>query len=225
MRILRTTLTGLIGFGVLTALSSSLVAGGQQGTGTPPSKPVMTHDMPMGQSDMAKHAPTTKAQKIANAMTAAPSSISASATILDWPKEGEQPRVLRAGTNSWTCLPDFPDSNGNDPMCLDAAWTKWLDAYLAHKDVSITSVGIAYMIAPGGAEGSNTDPYAMKMTPDNQWGQSSPHVMIAVPDLKSLEGLPTDPKNGGPWVMWKGTPYAHIMAPVTTGRNGKAGGK
>jgi hypothetical protein len=45
----------------------------------------------------------TKAQKIANAMTAAPSTISAQATILDWPaKEGDQPPVLRAGTNGWT---------------------------------------------------------------------------------------------------------------------------
>ena len=33
-------------------------------------------------------------------------------------------------------------------------------------------------------------------------------------------GLSTDPKNGGPWVMWKGTPYAHIMAPVTNGKTG-----
>jgi len=26
---------------------------------------------------------------------------------------------------------------------------------------------------------------------------------------------PTDPKSGGPWVMWKGTPYAHVMVPVS----------
>ena len=26
--------------------------------------------------------------------------------------------------------------------------------------------------------------------------------------------LPTDPNRGGPYVMWKGTPYAHIMVPV-----------
>jgi len=62
----------------------------------------------------------------------------------------------------------------------------------------------------------------VKATPDNEWSHHPPHVMIAVPDLKSLDGLSTDAKNGGPWVMWKGTPYAHIMAPVT---NGKMGGK
>jgi len=29
-----------------------------------------------------------------------------------------------------------------------------------------------------------------------------------------LEGISTDPHNGGPFVMWKGTPYAHVMIPV-----------
>ena len=24
-----------------------------------------------------------------------------------------------------------------------------------------------------------------------------------------------DPKSGGPWVMWKGTPYAHLMVRVS----------
>ena len=27
-------------------------------------------------------------------------------------------------------------------------------------------------------------------------------------------GLPTNPGSTGPWVMWKGTPYAHLMIPM-----------
>ncbi len=61
---------------------------------------------------------------------------------------------------------------------------------------------------------SNTDPYADKPTPDNQWVVSGPHVMVIVPDSAQLDALPTDPQNGGPWVMWKGTKYAHIMVPT-----------
>ena len=39
--------------------------------------------------------------------------------------------------------------------------------------------------------------------------------MVLVPDTAQLEGLLwADPHNGGPYVMWKGTPYAHIMVPV-----------
>jgi len=200
MRILRATLSGVAAAGFLT-VSLAAAAGQTMGRDA-------MHSMPMTGT-------MTKEQKIASASSAAPAAVAAKATILDWPaKEGDQPPVLRAGTNGWTCFPDSPDTPGNDPMCLDAAWMKWIEAYLAHKPVAATNVGIGYMIAPGGGMMSNTDPYAMKMTPDNHWGYHPPHLMIAVPDLKALDGLPTDPDNGGPYVMWKGTPYAHIMAPV-----------
>ena len=49
---------------------------------------------------------------------------------------------------------------------------------------------------------------------DNQWGLHLPHLMIVVPSLAALEGISTDPNNGGPYVMYPGTPYAHIMAPI-----------
>jgi hypothetical protein len=39
--------------------------------------------------------------------------------------------------------------------------------------------------------------------------------MVLMADSKALDALPTDPKNGGPWVMWKGTPCAHLMVPVS----------
>jgi hypothetical protein len=39
---------------------------------------------------------------------------------------------------------------------------------------------------------------------------------MIISDAALLEGLPTDPKNGGPWVMWKGTPYAHVMIPAVS---------
>jgi hypothetical protein len=39
-------------------------------------------------------------------------------------------------------------------------------------------------------------------------------MMVITPDTAQLDSLPTDPWNGGPWVMWKGTKYAHIMMPT-----------
>ncbi len=65
-----------------------------------------------------------------------------------------------------------------------------------------------------GDEGSNIDPFAEAPTPDNEWVVEGPHIMIVVPDPAMLQGIPTDPNNGGPYVMWKGSPYAHIMIPV-----------
>ena len=63
---------------------------------------------------------STKAQKIANALSAAPRSVSKDAAVMDWPaSDGAQMTTLRAGTNGYTCLPDFPKSKGNDPVCVD----------------------------------------------------------------------------------------------------------
>jgi hypothetical protein len=159
----------------------------------------------------------SKAQKIANAVSAAPEAISGKAAVLDWPaKEGDAPAMLRDGSNGWTCLPDMPDTEGNDPACMDKPWMRWAEAYLTHKAPTTSSVGIGYMLAAGGGWGSNTDPYAMKATPDNQWHHAPPHLMILVPDLQTLQGISTDPTSGGPYVMFPGTPYAHIMAPMTS---------
>jgi hypothetical protein len=183
--------------------------------------PTMGHEMSMGA--MKNDTKTmTKAEKIANAIAAGPSSVSAKATILDWPvKEGMAPEVLRPGTNGWSCLPDFPESKGNDPMCLDETWVSFFQAYMDQKTPEITKVGIGYMLAPGGGWASNSDPYAMTESADNHWSHHSPHLMVAVPDTKSLVGISTDPANGGPYVMWAGTPYAHIMAPTAAGMTKK----
>jgi len=44
--------------------------------------------------------------------------------------------------------------------------------------------------------------------------------MINVPNAKMMKGISDDPNNGGPYIMWEGTPYAHIMVPVEP-RTGK----
>jgi hypothetical protein len=170
-------------------------------------------------SNAVGQAKPTKGQKIANAMTAAPRSLSSKATIMDWPaSEGAQMTTLRTGSNGWTCLPDFPSTKGNDPMCVDDQWMSFLGAMMSKSSPKVSHAGVGYMIAPGGAYGSNTDPFAAKATADNQWGYDPPHVMLLVTDRRGLQGIPTTRQNGAPWVMWNGTPYAHIMVPVSSGK-------
>ena len=214
MHIVRNVFPAVAGLTLAGLVSVSLLAGGQT-----PARPADPHAMPMpARGTMMGTSKMTREQKIANAMSAAPAALSANATILDWPaKEGDAPPVLRKGSNGWSCLADMPDTEGNDPMCLDGPWMKWVEAYLTKTTPMVGSVGIGYMIAPGGAKGSNSDPYAKKATSDNQWAHHPPNMMIVVPDLKSLDGISTDPANGGPYVMFKGTPYAHIMAPTAPG--------
>lgn len=167
----------------------------------------------------AKNAPLTAAAKITNAMSAAPRSIAENATIMDWPSSPKgQPTVLRKGTNGWVCYPKAPskDLEANDPMCIDATWQQWAAAYMAKKPPQLTTVGIAYMLAPGGAKGSGTDPFADKPTATNDWGFDGPHMMIVYPtnNPSAYKGLPTKRVATGPYVMWAGTPWQHVMAPT-----------
>ncbi len=75
-------------------------------------------------------------------------------------------------------------------------------------------VGIAYMLQ-GDTPVSNTDPYATGPTGPNDWVEDpGPHLMLVVPDRKMLKHIPTDHQNGGPWIMWADTPYAHVMVPL-----------
>ena len=164
---------------------------------------------PVLEAQEAEYAsPDAKAQ-IASAMSAGPSSISAEATILDW-----NMNVLREGTNDWTCLPDRADTPGTDPWCITEPWKDFLAAYVNKTEPTYTEIGFAYMLQ-GDAPVSNTDPYATEPTGTEDWVTDvGAHLMIIVPDKKMLEGITTDHLNGGPWVMWANTPYAHIMIPV-----------
>lgn len=146
---------------------------------------------------------------IANALSAAPAAIAADAAVMDG--EGN---VLREGSNGYTCFPDDPSQPGNAPMCLDETWMKWAGAWMNKTDPPpVKKVSVAYMLQDD-APVSNTDPYATEPTADNEWIENTgPHLMILVPDAKSLEGLSDDP-GPGPFVMWKGTPYVHLMVPT-----------
>ena len=153
-------------------------------------------------------------RKIANAMSAAPVAIARDAAIMDWPAaEGAPLMELRAGTNGWVCLPDDASTPVNDPMCLDEVWQAMIAAYLEGMPFSTDVAGVGYMLQ-GGAGASNTDPYKTAPDPGEQWMIDPPHVMWISPDPAALESLSTDPHSGGPYVMWKGTPYAHVMIPV-----------
>jgi len=146
---------------------------------------------------------------IQNALRAAPPALAREATVVDGSHA-----VLRRGSNAWTCMPDDPAVLGDAPMCLDAPWFELLEAWMNKRAPKIERVGVGYMLQ-GDFPVSNLDPYATGPTPDNQWvADGPPHVMMVFPDPRTLDGLPTDPASGGPWVMWKGTPYAHLMIPT-----------
>ncbi len=148
-----------------------------------------------------------------SAMSAAPKAVSDHATIVMAKADGSM-TTLRAGTNNFTCMPDNPNTPGNDPMCLDANAMTWATAKMNHKPPEDGAPGVIYMLS-GGTDASNTDPFASKPTSGGDWIKTGPHVMI-VGSAKALIGYPSgaNPDTAAPYVMWAGTPYAHLMVPI-----------
>jgi len=121
--------------------------------------------------------------------------------------------VLREGDNGWYCWPDWDASPVNDPMCGDEVWLDWNLKFSNGLEPNTTKPGIAYMLQ-GGGDASNTDPYATAPPDGADWVISPPHVMILYPDCFDSTYISTDPTNGGPYIMWDGTPYEHVMYPA-----------
>jgi len=164
-------------------------------------------------AETAKKTPTDK-ELIASAMSAAPAAVSKGATIVNIEADGKM-RTLREGKNGFTCMPDNPATPGPDPMCLDKNAMEWANAWIGHKIPAPGKVGFMYMLA-GGTDASNTDPYAAKPDAKNHWIKTGPHVMIVGADQNFYDMYPkdADPDTSVPYVMWAGTPYQHLMAPV-----------
>jgi hypothetical protein len=97
---------------------------------------------------------------------------------------------------------------------MDARWQAFFEAYEQKKAPKIDGVGIAYMLQ-GSLSPNNSDPFAEKPAPGADWMKDGPHVMVILPDPKQLVSFSSDHTSGGPYVMYKGTPYAHLMVPVT----------
>jgi hypothetical protein len=162
----------------------------------------------------AAKAGPSDAEMIKSAMSAAPAAVGKHATIAAMEADGKM-RTLRKGTNGFTCMPDNLATPGPDPMCMDANAMEWVHAMLGHKPPPAGKVGLMYMLA-GGTDASNTDPYADKPTAQNHWIKTGPHVMVVGGDPSFYDQYPkaADPDTSVPYVMWAGTPYQHLMAPV-----------
>ena len=139
--------------------------------------------------------PVTDSEKIADALSAGPPFITKDATILDWPATpGGEYRVLRKGTNEWTCLPAVPGYPHDEPGCFDRVFMQWMKDSLAGRTPHINEVGIAYMYKgafvrkPGETDLSKSEFHV------------GPHIMIVSPHEDELQALNRDGTMGMPYV-------------------------
>jgi hypothetical protein len=146
------------------------------------------------------------AEKVSRAKSAAHLGISENASVMDI--DGT---MLQKGSNGWVCMPGIGPGD-NHPMCNDQVWAKLMQAASSGADFQTDRIGISYMMQ-GDAHVSNSNPAATDPNNGDVWVQEGPHLMIVAPK-EVLKGLSDDPYNGGPYVMWKDTPYAHIMVPI-----------
>jgi hypothetical protein len=159
----------------------------------------------ISQNGASAKAGGTTQEKIARAMSAGPDNISGSARIIDTDAQGNKV-ILREGSNGFTCMPGNPNVVGEPPMCVDAASMQWFADAKAHKPKPTnTTPGITYMLA-GATQRSDSDPSDMTSMPI----LVGPHWMIMWPFDPKTTGLPTTHKPTGAYIMFAGSPYAHM---------------
>jgi hypothetical protein len=161
-------------------------------------------------AQMADHSSMTDAgetaqAKIARAMSAGPTDVAKSAKIVDADAHGNTV-VLREGNNGFTYMPGNPKVVGEPPMCVDTPSMQWFADAKAHKPKPTNTVpGITYMLA-GATQRSDSDPHDMTSMPI----EVGPHWMIMWPFDPKSTGLPTTHKPTGAYIMYAGSPYAHL---------------
>ncbi len=155
---------------------------------------------------ISAHAGETVADKVTRAQSATHPGLSKDASVMD--VDG---KMLKQGSNGWVCMPGTKPGD-NHPMCNDAVWAKMMQAAAAGATFTTDRIGISYMLQ-GDSHVSNSNPAATDPKNGDVWVQEGPHLMIVAP-RETLKGISDDPHNGGPYVMWKDTPYAHIMVPI-----------
>jgi hypothetical protein len=154
--------------------------------------------------------PATNAKKIADALRAGPAFVTKDATLLDWPSTaGGEYRVLRKGSNQWTCLPGRPGSPHDEPGCFDRVFLQFIKDSIAGRAPNAQSIGISYMY--GGFWVPDT---SHALGNDNEF-HVGPHIMILGLDQEMLRTLNQDGSNGEPYANHlSGHPELFLVVPI-----------
>jgi hypothetical protein len=159
----------------------------------------------------------TKDWEIKTYTSAAPAFIGDHATVI-----GASGKVLREGTNGWRCEPFMPMPEGGfenahaaAPACSDANSVAWANAYKAGTVPEMEGDGWMWMIHGDlGVDNFTVGTDGQKDAGHKHYIESGPHMMLMPKDPSSLNGQSSNYSTGAPYVMFKGSPYAHLMIPL-----------
>ena len=161
-------------------------------------------------SQARAQAATGDARYIKAAESGAPADISSKAAIVKIDAKGAMTTV-RTGTNGFMCFVGVP-GDADAPFCGDQNALSWVAAAASGQPKPTnTAPGIAYM-AQGGVHHETASRDVMMMPAANTHPvKEPPHWMLMWAFDPAASGLPTKENAGGVYIMFAGTPYAHLM--------------
>lgn len=143
------------------------------------------------------------------ALSGAPMNIAKEAGVMIYGADGTLTETKKSA-NGFTCIPSVMHLPNPDPMCMDTAAQQWMTALINHAPKPTNTVpGIAYM-ARGGAHFEQDGKIVMSGD-GAKIVQEPPHWMLMWPFDTAATKLPTIPNPSGVYIMFEGSPYAHLM--------------
>ena len=143
------------------------------------------------------------------ALRAAPAHIAKEAGIMIYGADGKLTETKKSA-NGFTCIPTVMNLPVPDPMCMDATVQQWMTDLMNNAPKPTNTVpGIAYM-ARGGSHFEKGG--KVVMSGDGAKTVKEPaHWMVMWPFDAAATKLPTAPNPSGVYIMFDGSPYAHLM--------------
>jgi hypothetical protein len=138
----------------------------------------------------------------------APEHISSKATIARLEPKGKS-TIMRQGSNGFTCTL-FPDES-HAPLCADDKGWRWFVAAISGQPRPPSTGGVGYMAKGGLHYEKPNGQIVMMPAADTKSVKEPPHWMLLTPFDSATTGIPTRPNAGGTYIMFAGTPYAHLM--------------
>ncbi len=149
-------------------------------------------------------------EQTALALSAAPAHIAKEAGVMVFGADGTLTEAKKS-ENGFTCVPTVLNLPDPDPMCMDGAAYQWLTDLMNHAPKPSNTVpGVAYM-ARGGSHFEKDKKVVTQMEAGAKVVKEPPHWMMMWPFDPAATKLPTAPNPSGSYIMFDGSPYAHLM--------------
>jgi hypothetical protein len=151
----------------------------------------------------------SEAEQVKLALSGAPPHLVKEVGVMIYGTDGKLTETKKS-TNGFTCIPTVMNLPDPDPMCMDAAVHQWMMDLMDNAPKPTNTVpGIAYM-ARGGSH-FEKDGKVVMSGDGAKVVKEPPHWMLMWPFESATTKLPTTPNPSGSYIMFEGTPYAHLM--------------